>query len=644
MSLPDVRYINEDDFYLFQEGTHSKLPDVMGAHFVAERGGTQFAVWAPNAKSISIIGTFNNWNPDANYMQRSPAGVWQCFVPGAFTGSHYKYRVQNASGYQADKSDPFSFFFEASPSTASIIWDLNYDWHDSEWLSSRAAANGLQSPISIYEVHLGSWRRVPEENNRSLTYREAADYLIPYVKEMGFTHVELLPIMEHPFYGSWGYQTTGYFAPTSRYGTPQEFMRLIDLFHQNGLGVILDWVPSHFPNDEYSLGYFDGEHEYEPADPRRGIHPDWNSFIFNYDRPEVRSFLLSSAMFWLDRYHADGLRVDAVASMLYLDYSRKPGEWIPNEAGGRENFGAINFLRHLNQDVYRVHPDIQTIAEESTAWPKVSRPVSAGGLGFGMKWDLGWMHDTLQYFAQDPVNRRYHQGELTFRAVYAFSENFVLPLSHDEVVYGKGSLINKMPGDEWKKFANLRLLLAYMYALPGKKLLFMGAEFGQWSEWHHDSSLDWHLLHQPRHAALRLLTGDLNNLYKTQPAFYDADISPASFAWIEPNDPGNILSFVRMGNSEAETILVLCNFNALPITSYRVGAPHRGQWLEIFNSDASPYAGSGRGNFGLVHTVPFELHGHRQSLTVDLPALAALYLKYEPAHKLNRDHVVTQRR
>ena len=623
-----TRYINDDDFYLFQEGTHSRLPDVMGSHFIPDRGGTQFVVWAPHAKSISVMGTFNNWQAGEMFMQRSPAGVWQCFVPGAFTGAHYKYRVENASGYHADKTDPFGFFYEPSPSTASIIWDLNYHWGDSDWMASRKSSNSLEAPISIYEVHLGSWRRVPEENNRSLTYREAADYLIPYVKEMGFTHVELMPIMEHPFYGSWGYQTTGYFAPTSRYGTPQDFMRLIDLLHQNGIGVILDWVPSHFPQDEFSLGYFDGEHEYEPADPRRGIHPDWNSFIFDYSRPEVRSFLLSSAMFWLDQYHADGLRVDAVASMLYLDYSRKPGEWIPNVKGGRENLDAISFLKHLNQDVYRVHPDIQTVAEESTAWPMVSRPVSMGGLGFGMKWDMGWMHDTLQYLAQDPINRRYHHDELTFRSVYAFNENFVLPLSHDEVVYGKGSLLTKMPGNNSQKFAGLRLLLSYMFALPGKNLLFMGAEFGQWSEWHHDSSLDWHLLADPTHAGVRLLTGDLNRLYKDERALHVGETSAACFEWIESSDAANnVLSFIRRSNSEDDTVLVVCNFSASFLSGYRIGTPHRGEWHEIFNSDATSYAGAGRGNFGNVSTVPFALHGFNQSLTLDLPPLTVIFLK-----------------
>jgi 1,4-alpha-glucan branching enzyme len=626
--MATTRYITEDDYYLFQEGTHSRLPDVMGGHFISERGGTQFTVWAPNARAVSVLGTFNGWQPGATSMQRSPAGIWQCFVPGAFTGAHYKYRVENASGYQADKSDPFGFFFESSPATASIIWDLSYTWNDSEWMETRARANSLEAPISIYEVHLGSWRRIPEENNRSLSYREAADYLIPYVKEMGFTHVELMPIMEHPFYGSWGYQTTGYFAPTSRYGTPQDFMRLVDLFHQNGIGVILDWVPSHFPQDEYSLGYFDGAHEYEPADPRRGIHPDWNSFIFDYARPEVRSFLLSSAMFWLDQYHADALRLDAVASMLYLDYSRKPGEWIPNERGGRENLDAIGFLQHLNSDVYRVHPDIQTIAEESTAWPKVSRPVSEGGLGFGMKWDMGWMHDTLQYFSYDPVYRRYHHGELTFRAVYAFNENFVLPLSHDEVVHGKGSLLNKMPGDDWKKFASVRLLFSYMWALPGKKLLFMSCEFGQWSEWHHDSSLDWHLLQYEPHSSLRLLVGDLNRLYKTEAALCTQETTPGCFEWITSDDAvHNVLVFMRRGKSEEDTLIICCNFSPVLITGYRIGVPSAGTWLEVFNSDARPYSGSGAGNFGVLESTPFFLQGYSQSLTLNLPPLAALFLK-----------------
>jgi len=478
------RQLNENDVYLFREGTHMKLADVLGAHVANERGGTQFAVWAPNARAVSVIGNFNGWQPHAMPLSPAGGGIWQGFAHGVYAGTLYKFHVEsNYGSYVTNKADPFGFFHETAPRTASIVWDLSYQWNDELWMSGRHDANSLDAPISIYEVHLGSWRRVESEGRRSLSYAELAAQLIPYVKEMGFTHVEFLPVMEHPFFGSWGYQITGFFAPTSRYGTPQDFMRLIDHFHQHGVGVILDWVPSHFPQDEHGLGFFDGMHEYEPADPRRGVQPDWNSFTFDYSRPEVRSFLLSSAMFWLDRYHADGLRVDAVASMLYLDYSRREGQWIPNQHGGRENLEAIDFLRRLNAGVYRAHPDVQTIAEESTAWPMVSKPAYVGGLGFGLKWDMGWMHDTLQYMEQDPLFRKFHHQELTFRMVYAFNENFVLPLSHDEVVYGKRSLAGKMPGDDWQKIANLRLLFSYMYAQPGKKLLFMGSEIGQWQEW-----------------------------------------------------------------------------------------------------------------------------------------------------------------
>src|SRR5438270_6028191 len=498
------RTIEKNDIHYFEEGTHTRLADVLGCHPATDGSGATFAVWAPNAKAISVIGDFNNWQRHVNQLGQAGGGIWQAFVPGVKAGTKYKYVVESKSDdYVGFKADPVAFWNDVAPQNASVAWDLDYRWGDGAWMESRSRANSLDAPMSIYEVHLGSWRRIANEGNRSLTYRELADQLIPYVKEMGFTHVEFMPVMEHPFFGSWGYQITGFFAPTSRYGTPQDFMYLIDRFHQNGIGVILDWVPSHFPNDEYGLGYFDGKHEYEPADPRRGVHPDWNSFIFDYGRPQVRSFLLSSALFWLDRYHADGLRVDVVALMLYLDYSRKPGEGIPNEHGGRENLEAIAFLRRMNGDVYRAFPDTQTVAEESTAWPLVSKPVYLGGLGFGLKWDMGWMHDTLQYMSQDPINRRYHHHELTFRAVYAFKENFVLPLSHDEVVYGKGSLIGKMPGDNWRKFANLRLLFAFMYAQPGKKLLFMGGEFGQWAEWNHEGSLDWALLQFPTHAWLR---------------------------------------------------------------------------------------------------------------------------------------------
>ncbi|HZS53827.1 MAG TPA: 1,4-alpha-glucan branching protein GlgB [Bryobacteraceae bacterium] len=626
-----TRELHENDIYLFQEGTHVRLADVLGAHVVRERGGTSFAVWAPNAHSVSVIGPFNGWQKEATLLSPAGGGIWHGFAPGVMSGAHYKYWVESKlNSYRAAKADPVGFFHDTPPETASIIWDLNYQWGDSEWMNRRRDANSLDAPMSIYEVHLGSWRRIVEQKNRSLTYGELASQLVPYVKEMGFTHVEFLPVMEHPFYGSWGYQITGFFAPTSRYGTPQDFMRLIDQFHQNGIGVILDWVPSHFPNDEHGLGYFDGAHEYEPADPRRGVHPDWNSFIFDYGRPEVRSFLLSSALFWLDKYHADGLRVDAVASMLYLDYSRREGQWIPNRYGGRENLDAIAFLRLMNEDVYRAHSDTQTIAEESTAWPMVSRPTYIGGLGFGLKWDMGWMHDTLQYMSQDPIFRKYHHHELTFRMVYAFNENFVLPLSHDEVVYGKGSLIGKMPGDDWRKFANLRLLFAYMYAQPGKKLLFMGGEFGQWSEWNHDSSLQWELLQRPPHAALRLLIGDLNRLYRQEPALVMGEASSGSFEWIDLHDAEkNVLSFLRKGNSPDQLVAAVFNFNPLPHDSYRLGVPRKGHWSEILNTDASIYGGTGRGNFGGVDTVPIPLHGRDYSLTVNIPPLGAVFFRWE---------------
>jgi 1,4-alpha-glucan branching enzyme len=528
------------------------------------------------------------------------------------------------------KADPFGIFQDTPPRMASILWNLDYQWGDAEWMRKRSLANGLGSAISIYEVHLGSWQRIASGGNRSLTYEELGDRLIPYVKEMGFSHVEFLPVMEHPFFGSWGYQTSGYFAPSSRYGTPQQFMRLVDRFHQADIGVILDWVPSHFPNDEYSLGFFDGAHEFEPADPRRGVHPDWNSFIFDYTRPEVRSFLLSSAIFWLSKYHADGLRVDAVASMLYLDYSRRAGQWLPNQYGGRENLDAIAFLRVLNEDVYHQFPDVQTIAEESTSWPQVSKPVFVGGLGFGFKWDMGWMHDTLAYFRNDPLYRKPHHGELTFRTVYCFSENFILPLSHDEVVYGKGSLIRKMPGDDWQKFANLRALFGYMYAQPGKKLLFMGCEFAQWSEWNHDGTLEWHLLELPQHAAIRLLVGDLNALYRRERALHTDEQLPRCFEWIEANDAENdILVFVRNGAAPAEKIIVVCNFSPIPRENYRIGAPVKGFWQEVLNTDSAQYGGTGRGNFGGLQTVPIPLRGRPDSLTLNIPPLSVLFLKYD---------------
>ncbi len=499
--------IGEQDLHLFNEGTHSRLWEKLGSHpaSVGGRRGTWFAVWAPSAAQVTVMGDFNEWNTTSHPLRaRGSSGIWEGFLPGVDGGHAYKYHiVSRHDGYEVDKADPLAIHAETPPRTASKVWALDYEWNDAEWMERRAAAAPLADAATIYEVHLGSWRRVPEEDNRSLTYRELAEQLPAYLHEMGFTHAEFLPVMEHPFYGSWGYQTTGYFAPTSRYGTPQDFMYLVDQLHQAGIGVILDWVPSHFPTDEFSLGYFDGTHLYEHGDPRQGIHPDWNSFIFNYGRHEVRSFLLSSARYWLEVFHADGLRVDAVASMLYLDYSRKAGEWIPNTFGGRENLDAVNFLRRFNETVYGAEPGALTVAEESTAWPMVSRPTYIGGLGFGFKWDMGWMHDTLQYFALDPIHRRYHHGQLTFRQLYAWSENFVLPLSHDEVVHGKGSLLGKMPGDEWQRFANLRLLLGYMHAQPGKKMLFMGGEFGQGREWNHDQSLDWHLLEYPAHQGMQ---------------------------------------------------------------------------------------------------------------------------------------------
>jgi len=625
-----ARSLNENDLYFFKEGTHTNLPDVLGSHLSGDKNGTNFAVWAPNAKSVSVIGDFNGWQKQTNWLSPAGGGIWHGFVPGVNVGAKYKYHIEsNLSSYGVDKADPFALMQETPPGTASIVWDLTYEWNDAEWMATRRMANSLDAPMSIYEVHLGSWKRVADQENRSLSYKEIAEQLIPYVKEMGFTHVEVMPIMEHPFFGSWGYQPTGFFAPTSRYGAPQDLMRLIEGFHQNGIGVILDWVPSHFPNDEHGLGYFDGAHEYEPADPRRGFHPDWNTFIFNYERKEVRSFLLSSALFWLDKYHADGLRVDAVASMLYLDYSRREGQWVANQFGGRENLDAISFLRLMNENVYREHPDTQTIAEESTAWPLVSKPVYAGGLGFGLKWDMGWMHDTLAYMAQDPLYRKFHHKELTFRAVYAFKENFILPLSHDEVVYGKGSLIGKMPGDNWQKFAGLRLLLSYMYAQPGKKLLFMGGEFGQWSEWNHDGSVDWGLLHFESHSGVRLLVGDLNQIYRTDSALHTAESTEASFEWMDAHDAErNVISFIRKGRSPDEELLIVCNFSPVPRGSYRIGVPRKGFWQEIFNSDAKQYGGTGRGNFGGVATVPIALRGRNYSVTIDLPPLAAVFFRY----------------
>jgi 1,4-alpha-glucan branching enzyme len=626
--------LTNDDLFLFNEGSHCRLYQKLGAHAITTDGveGTYFAVWAPNAKQVSVIGDFNGWGKSSHPLcPKGQSGIWEGFISGVTKGTIYKYYVvSHRRSYCVEKADPFAFYNETPPKTASIVWDLNYDWRDQRWMEKRHAHNALDAPISIYEVHLGSWQRVPEQGNRYLSYRELAPRLAEYLEQMGFTHVEFLPVMEHPFYGSWGYQTTGYFAPTSRYGAPEDFMYLVDYLHQHDIGVILDWVPSHFPNDEHGLGYFDGTHLYEHGDPRQGIHPDWNSLIFNYSRHEVRSFLLSNALFWLDRYHVDGLRVDAVASVLYLDYGRKEGEWIPNKYGGRENLEAITFLRHFNEAVYRESHGVQTIAEESTAWPMVSRPTYVGGLGFGLKWDMGWMHDTLEYMTKDPIYRKYHHNNLTFRLIYAFFENFVLPLSHDEVVHGKGSLLGKMPGDDWQKFANLRLLLGYMYAQPGKKLLFMGGEFGQWREWVHDDSLEWHLLQYPPHSGLQQWVSDLNRVYRSHPALYQVDFDPAGFEWIDCNDVENsVISLIRKGRSRDDAIAVVCNFTPVTHFNYRIGVPQPGLWREILNSDAREYGGSGQGNLGGVEAALNPCHGRAYSLTITLPPLTAVFLQSE---------------
>ena len=624
--------LSEDDLYLFNEGSHLRLYEKLGSHPVCRDGhdGTYFSVWAPNAQQVYLTGDFNGWQKRGSRLApRGDSGIWEGFVPGLSQGALYKYHIESSvRRYRVDKADPFAFRCETPPKTASVVWDLSYTWEDRQWMDRRREANGLQAPISIYELHPGSWMRLPEEHDRYLSYRELAPRLVDYVNKMGFTHVELMPVMEHPFYGSWGYQVTGYFAPTSRYGTPQDLMYLVDYLHRHDIGVILDWVPSHFPTDNHGLGFFDGTHLYEHADPRKGFHPDWKSHIFNYGRHEVRSFLLSSAMFWLDKYHIDGLRVDGVASMLYLDYSRKKGEWVPNQFGGRENLDAISLLRRFNEEIYGNYPGVQTIAEESTDWPMVSRPTYVGGLGFGMKWDMGWMHDTLEYFARDPVYRKYHHDRLTFRMLYAFSENFVLSLSHDEVVHGKSSLIGKMPGDDWQKFANLRLLFACMFTQPGKKLIFMGDEIGQWQEWDHEKSLDWHLLQYPAHSGLQRLVQDAACLYRSEPALYELDFDPGGFEWMDCNDSlHSVVSYLRRGRSTADIFLMALNFTPVPHSGYRVGVPRGGHWKEVLNSDAEIYGGSGQGNLGGVEAVSRAVHGRPFSLSITLPPLAAVVFK-----------------
>ncbi|MDF1590681.1 MAG: 1,4-alpha-glucan branching protein GlgB [Desulfobacterales bacterium] len=633
----DLSLLTDDDIYLFNEGRHFQLYNKMGAHLIKRDGtpGAYFAVWAPNARQVSVTGDFNNWENDRHLLQpRGSSGIWEGFIDGVSDGASYKFHIlSKLNDYRVDKADPFAFYSEISPKTASRVCNLEYEWGDEDWMARRKLTDAAASPMAVYELHPGSWMRVPEDHNRSLTYRELADKLTEYLLQTGFTHVEFLPVMEHPFFGSWGYQCLGYFAPTSRYGHPRDLMFLIDHLHQHGFGVILDWVPSHFPTDEHGLDFFDGTHLFEHADPRKGIHPDWNSCIFNYGRSEIQSFLISSALFWLDKYHIDGFRVDAVASMLYLDYSRNPGEWIPNEYGGKENLEAISLLKRFNDEVHRNYPQTLTIAEESTAWPMVSRPTYLGGLGFDMKWDMGWMHDTLAYLSKDPIHRTYHHDRLTFRMLYAFKENYILPLSHDEVVHGKGSLLGKMPGDEWQKFANLRLLFGYMYAQPGKKLLFMGGEFGQLSEWAHDKSLDWHLLDLPLHKGLRNWVKDLNSLYRDQPALHAQDFTPEGFRWIDCNDSlQSTLSLIRKGDKDSDVLIIACNFTPIPRHNFRVGAPHGGTWIELLNSDSRHYGGSGQGSLGAVEAAPVRHHDLPYSLNLTLPPLSVVFFKRsEPA-------------
>jgi 1,4-alpha-glucan branching enzyme len=626
--------LTEFDIYLFKSGKHYRLYEKLGAHVVNHNGveGTYFAVWAPNARAVSVIGFFNHWRDGVHKLEArwDHSGIWEGFFPEIKHGEAFKYAIYSNTGDFAEKADPFAAYAETPPRTASIVWEPKYEWKDEAWLEHRKQLAGKPKPYSVYEVHYGSWKRKAEENNRSLTYPEMAQELVEYVKDMNFTHVEFLPLMEHPFYGSWGYQLTGYFAPTSRYGSPEDFMYMVDCFHRAGIGVILDWVPSHFPGDAHGLYKFDGTHLYEHADPRKGFHPDWKSYIFNYGRNEVRSFLISNAVFWLERYHIDGLRVDAVASMLYLDYSRKDGEWIANEYGSNENLEAISFLKEMNEVVYKNFPDVVTIAEESTSWTGVSRPTYIGGLGFGQKWMMGWMHDTLHFFQQDPVHRKYHHNEITFSIIYAFTENFMLPLSHDEVVHGKGSILGKMPGDEWRKFANLRLLYGYMFMHPGTKLLFMGSEFGQSAEWAHERSLDWHLLQYDVHKGVQTLLRDLNTFYKNEPALYQHAFDNKGFRWIDYGDRDNsVIAFQRLSDHKEDLLVVVCNFTPEVRYQYRIGVPYRGQWKEVFNSDQQRYAGSDVINSGLIPTSPVKYHGQDYSISLTLPPLAITVLKLE---------------
>jgi 1,4-alpha-glucan branching enzyme len=626
--------LTDFDLHLLSEGTHYRNYEKLGSHVMTIDGikGVHFAVWAPNACNVSVTGDFNNWD-GRRYPMRSlgASGTWELFIPGLDEGALYKYEVKGGTpGYRGLKTDPFSFYFEFRPNNASIVYDINnkYSWKDAAWLDSREKTDWFRGPMSVYEVHLGSWMRVPEGGDRFLTYRELAEKLIPYVKELGFTHIELMPVMEHPLDASWGYQTIGYFAPTSRFGSPADFMFFVDACHLNNIGVLVDWVPAHFPKDGHGLGFFDGTCLYEHADPRKGEQPDWGTLIFNYGRNEVRNYLISNALFWIEKYHIDGLRVDAVASMLYLDYSRERGEWIPNMYGGNENLEAIDFIKLFNGVVHKYHPGVLTIAEESTSWSGVSRPTYLGGLGFSMKWNMGWMHDTLKYFTKDPVHRKYHNGILTFSMLYAFTENFVLPFSHDEVVHGKRSMLDKMPGDMWQKFANLRALLGYFYGHPGKKLLFMGAEIGQWNEWNFDKSLDWHLLGSEPHQKLKQYVSDLNTMYRSEPALHELDYDWRGFEWVDFRDADNsVIAFLRKSSKQDDFVLVILNLTPIPRLDYRIGVPREGFYRELMNSDSLHYWGSNMGNSGGIHTERIKSHGGDYSLKLTLPPLSCLMLK-----------------
>jgi len=627
--------LSDFDVELFRSGRHFRIYEKLGSHVIEVNGqwGTQFAVWAPGAKSVSVIGNFNSWNKKEHLLAArwDNSGIWEGFIPFVGKGELYKYCIETQAGELLEKTDPFSLFCEIPPKTSSITWQLDYEWQDAQWMEDRKKSAASPQPYAVYEVHMGTWKK--HSSARSLSYREMAVEMVEYVQKMGFTHVEFLPVMEHPYFPSWGYQITGYFAPTSRYGSPQDFMMLVDAFHQAGIGVILDWVPSHFPEDKHGLGLFDGTHLYEHADPRKGFHPDWKSLIFNYGRYEVRSFLISNALFWMDKYHIDGLRVDAVASMLYLDYSREEGQWIPNKYGSNENLEAVSFLKEFNETVYKEFPDAITIAEESTSWTGVSRPTYTGGLGFGQKWMMGWMHDTLNYMNLDPVHRKYHHNEITFSLVYGFSENFMLPLSHDEVVHGKGAIISRMPGDEWQKFANLRLLYSYMYTHPGTKLLFMGNEFGQTFEWNIERGLEWWLLDHKVHQGVQKLVQDLNNFYKNNPALYEKQFSPEGFEWVSHNDGENsIIAFLRRGNTPDKVQLIVCNFTPVVREIFRIGTPEDvDNWKEVFNSDHVEYGGSGIRNNELIQANSLGWHGKPLSIEIKIPPLSTIIFEPVPA-------------